>query len=165
MAFVHIPLLMDGEAGNGQQVTVQMDQAPLYTGGRLHHGAPGHGERAVQPRGAVHAAVALHLQTNVTFVSGHRVAFDAEGGGVAVGGSHAPAGQGGGRETEGDETALIPGDVIGAALLQPPLAGLLQSDKSGLFQQRGGATDRVKRAGAFFNIRHKARQCIHDKTS
>lgn len=40
VAFVHIPLLMDGEAGNGQQVTVQMDQAPLYTGGRLHHGAP-----------------------------------------------------------------------------------------------------------------------------
>ena len=47
VSLVHVPQLVDGETGNGQQVPVDVDEAGLHTSGCPHRHPTGHGQRAV----------------------------------------------------------------------------------------------------------------------
>ena len=165
VAPVHVPLLVDGQAGDGEQIPVQIDQTPLHPCRGAHHRPARHGEGPVQPAGAVHAAVSLHRQADVALVPLQRVVFHIEGGRVAVGGGHAPALRGAAGQAEGDQAALVAGGVAALAGGERPGGALLQAGKARRLQPGGCSGRRVIGAGAVLNIFHQLVGCLHGKAS
>ena len=133
---VHLTVHVDGHAGDEQQVTVQCHQ----TGGDgvavLHQHAAGHGQRAVQPGGADHAAVAFGVQAGVLLAHvKFCVLLDAEAGGVRVGSGHVEAvALQPGAHAEGDDAGAVAADEIVPAGLQLPLAAFQQLGEARLQQ-------------------------------
>ena len=149
-AVVDRPVHVDGHAGNQHQVPVQVHQL----GGNaavlpLHQDPAGNGQGSVQPGGADHAAVALHVEGGVSpagLVGG--VLLELEGGGVRVGGGDIEAVALQLRpQVKGDDAGAVAADVAARPRLKLPDAALQQLTVSVLLQGLPHGGDGVEGCG------------------
>ena len=150
---VHIPVHVDGHAGDDEQIPVKGQEAGGDGASLPHQHTSGQGQGTVHPGGADHPAVALRVQLQVTALSLHlRHLLHLEGGGVAVGGGHlemvvvqlSP-------HAEGDEGGAVAGGVVGPALLHRPFFRLPQPLETGGLQLPADLRHGVEAAGTPLN--------------
>ncbi|GFI66453.1 hypothetical protein IMSAG185_02069 [Lachnospiraceae bacterium] len=84
-AVVHVPVHVDCQIGNHQQILIQIDQPGLYSVLPLHGHTARHGEGAVHPGRKDHCPVLFRVQCHIMpFHTFFRRLLQLEAGGVAV---------------------------------------------------------------------------------
>ena len=83
--FIHLPVHMDRQIRDHQEIPVDIDQAALQAMFSPHHDPSGDGKRPVEPGRHEHAAVFFHIQLGVMTVHHDLSVFlDLKGRGIAV---------------------------------------------------------------------------------
>ena len=148
VAGVHVPLHMDGQAGNDEQILRQVHQPGLDHIPAAHHRPARQAQRPVQPAVPDHSAVALHGQAGVTGGGLAVQPLHPPGRAVAVGQGDLPAVHRAGGNAEGHNGAAAPHHIIFAGGKMPVLR-FLQADVTGSLQAATGGIRPVPGAGAF----------------
>ena len=139
---------MDGQRRDDEQVAVNIHKAALDAVLGLDEGAPADGQRAVQPGGHDHPAVALDAQAAAAVVF-NGVILDFPRRGVAVAGHDAPAADGVLRHAPRHNGRAVAGCVVALARLEVPVVGLLQPGEAGSAQPAFGGGGGVERGDGF----------------
>ena len=144
VALVDVPLKVDGQRRDDEQVAVKVHKVALDAVLGLDEGAPADGQRAVQPGGHDHPAVALDAQAAAAVVF-NGVGLDFPRRGVAVAGHDAPAADGVLRHAPRHNGRAVAGRVVALARLKVPVVGLLQPGEAGCAQPAFGGGSGVER--------------------
>ena len=125
---------MDSQIRNDHQVTVYIHQLCGNAVSGAHDHAACYGKRTVQPGGADHAAVFLHVQLHILVLHlDLRVGFDLEYRGIAVACHDLKTGEILFRNTEGDQGRIISGYIVAASCLKVPFFAFIQAGVSSCF--------------------------------
>ena len=144
-----MPVHVDGQVGDHDQVPVNVHQLCLKAVRGPHHQPPGDGQGPVKPGRAEHTAVFLHVQLHIVAFHLHfRVLLDLERGGIAVAGNDLESGIIPARNLKRDQRGHVAGDKIAPSGLYAPAIRLLQLLKSLAAKARRHVFHRVEAGGA-----------------
>ena len=137
---------MNGHVGNQQQVPVNVQQLRLHPVFRFHRHSSRDGQRAVQPGGDEHTAVALHRHPGVSGGQ-FKILLDLEAGAVGVAGAHGKARNLSPGHPEGQKSRTAPGQIVFSPGKKAPFLLLKKPDipllLQGFAQIRLGVVDAV----------------------
>ena len=151
IALVDLAVLMDRDVRDHEKVAVHVDEHGFEAVAVAHRQAPRHGKRPVEPGGADHAAVRLHVQLDVAVLHDDLgILLDLEGGGVGMCREDAEIFSFF-RDGEDHDRGVVPCEEIGLIVAELPGSVLPEFFRAVLQKTGAEFRDRLESCRCFFD--------------